>query len=136
MPGAFEVSEGQVVLDVGQDAAPGGELSKGAGAATAFAVFASVGYFLSIGFNAAPFIYYPEVGEFHLTVQPETLGPPMFWYGWIVYGFIAGAIGAAIVHLLPRPLAATLAGRLSWLAWAVPTAVILATLYLLRSFFQ
>lgn len=130
------MSEEQVVSDAGQGGVPGGELSKGAGAATAFAVFASLGYFLSIGFNAAPFIYYPEVGEIHLTVQPEALGPPMFWYGWIVYGFVAGGIGAAIVHVLPRPIAAALAGRLSWLAWAVPTAVILGTLYLLRSFFQ
>ena len=107
----------------------------GARAVPAFAIFASLGYFFSMGFNFAPFVYYPEGGEFYIRERADALGPPMFWYGWIVYGALAGAIGAALFCLLPRSVGQALVGRWSWLVWGVPTLVIAATLYFLRSYF-
>jgi hypothetical protein len=101
-----------------------------------FTIVATLTYFFSMGFNVAPFAYYPEVGEFHLSAQPESLGPPMFWYAWILNGIVAGLVAAAAWCMLPRPLGAVFGGRLSWLVWAIPALVIIATIYFLRTFFQ
>lgn len=100
----------------------------------AFSLFSSIGYFLFMGFGLSPFVYYPEAGRVTLTVQPD-LGPPMFWYGWLVYAAALGIVGAAITWVMPARIAAGLAGRLSWLLWVVPTALMLIILFLLRHYF-
>ncbi|CAN5478465.1 hypothetical protein BH10PSE12_BH10PSE12_34310 [soil metagenome] len=100
----------------------------------AFSIFAAIGYFLFMGFGLSPFVYYPEVGRFAWTVQPD-MGPPMFWYGWMVYAAGVGAIAGLVTWLLPRRVAGALIGRLSWLLWVVPVAILLIILYLLRHYF-
>lgn len=100
-----------------------------------FAIVASISYFVCVGFNFAPFAYYPLVGEIHTEPQPDTLGPPMFWYGWIIYGALAGAVASLVMLVLPRGAALALNGRLSWLLWGVPVGTVAAITYLLRSFF-
>ena len=97
-----------------------------------FSVLGSLGYFLCMGFNASPFAYYPLVGEFHSSPQPESLGPPMFWYGWIVYGALIGAAGSLLMLALPRRAALGLFGPLSWAVWVTPVFVVLATIYFLQ----
>jgi hypothetical protein len=100
----------------------------------AFSLVATVGYFLFMGFGLSPFVYYPEAGEFHRTVQSD-LGPPMFWYGWMVYACGVGLFGSLLTWLLPSQASVTLATRLSWLLWVVPIIVMIVILFLLRHYF-
>ncbi|MBA4353191.1 MAG: hypothetical protein C0409_00725 [Novosphingobium sp.] len=100
----------------------------------AFSIFSSIGYFLFMGFGLSPFVYYPEAGRFTLTVQAD-LGPPMFWYGWLVYAAAAGIFAAAISWMMPHQVSLALVGRLSWLLWVVPATLMLIILFLLRHYF-
>ncbi|TZG27220.1 hypothetical protein [Sphingomonas montanisoli] len=100
----------------------------------AFSIFASIGYFLFMGFGLSPFVYYPETGDFTWAAQPD-LGPPMFWYGWMVYAAIVGLAGGLLTYLLPIRWSLALVRGLGWLLWAVPTLIMLIILFLLRHYF-
>jgi hypothetical protein len=100
----------------------------------AFSICSTLAYFLFMGFGISPFIYYPEAGRF-TTIAQSNLGPPMFWYGWLLYSGGVGCLAGAGTWLLPRRVAETLAGRLSWLLWSIPSLVCLIILYLLRHYF-
>ena len=96
-------------------------------ATSAFAAAFAVFYVLAFGYNLTPFTYFPAVNEIRWGVVPgsDTIGPPMFWYGWIVYGFIVGAIAGAIAWVMPRTtdrVWAVLAGlvplgSIAYMAW-------------------
>lgn len=100
----------------------------------AFSIGAVIGYFLVMGFGLSPFIYYPLTGEFHLT-RHEGIGPPMFFYGWLVYAALIGLAAAGLAALLPQRISLLLAGRLSALSWLMPIGVTLCILYFLRNYF-
>ncbi len=100
----------------------------------AFSLFATVGYFLFMGFGLSPFVYYPEAGELHWVAHPD-LGPPMFWYGWMLYAVGVGLVGGLLTWLLPVRMATAFATRLSWLLWAVPVIVMIVILFLIRHYF-
>ena len=69
------------------------------------------------------FTYFPAAEPAHwqwgLVAGSETLGPPMWWYGWIASAAIVGLIAAVIALLLPAR-----ATEKMWamLLWAVPLA--------------
>jgi len=100
-----------------------------------FSVAFAVLYVLSMDNNWALFTYLPRSREFYpLVFTPPTprIGPGMYWYGWLA----TSAIGAAIVAAAASCGPASWAGRhWSSLAWAVPLAVILVIVYILRSWF-
>jgi hypothetical protein len=100
-----------------------------------FSVVASVTYFLCMGFNWTAVTYYPLIGvasrEF---LAPEVAGPPMFWYGWLVFAALFGAVAAGLAALLPRRIVVAVATRGAWLVWVTPLALILATAWLLRHY--
>ena len=100
-----------------------------------FSIVASVTYFLCMGFNWTAVIYYPVIGvasrEF---LAPEVAGPPMFWYGWLVFAVLFGGAAAALAALLPRRIVASVATRGAWLVWVTPLVLILATAWLLRHY--
>jgi hypothetical protein len=62
------------------------------------AVFLIV-YAISMHFNLAAFSYYPLVGQFAAGVAPATptLGPAMYWYGWLTNAVIISVPIAVIV---------------------------------------
>jgi len=86
-------------------------------AASAFAAAFAVFYVLAFIYNLTPFTYFPAVNEVRWGVVggSDTLGPPMFWYGWILYGFLVGAIAGAIAFVIPARLTDGLWGLLVWL---------------------
>ena len=101
------------------------------GVSMIFAMVFAVSYALCFYYNWPMFAYYPQVNEFHLSVDLQNqLGPPILWYGWLA---TAGLVSAVVAVVVPRQVASRL-----WpgLAWAVPGAVILAILiYEKRWFF-
>lgn len=101
----------------------------------AFAAIAPIVYFICVGINLSPFAYYPQVGEFHIQTQPDNAGPAMYWYGWIAYAIISGAIGGIFSILLPERVKRTLIRSMAWLAWVFPALALFAILYFLRQYF-
>jgi hypothetical protein len=94
--------------------------------AAAFAVI----YLLAVQENWALFTYHPKIGEWGWLAQPQKVGPPMYWYGWLA----TSVLGATTLSLLSWPLM----GRFSpqyWLGWMVPLVVMLMFCYLFRGFF-
>ena len=100
----------------------------------AFSIFAAIGYFLFMGFGLSPFVYYPEAGVLTFGTQPD-LGPPMFWFGWMVYSAALGFVGGAITYVLPARWSLALVGRAASVLWLVPSVLILIILFLLRHYF-
>ncbi len=74
------------------------------------------------------FTYFPEVDMWRwgLVTGNDTIGPPMWWYGWIAAAAIVGLIFAAIAMVLPEK---TTARAWSVLIWTVP---VLAFVFLLN----
>jgi hypothetical protein len=72
------------------------------------------------------FTYFPAINVWQWGLVPgnDTIGPPMWWYGWIASAAIVGLIVAALSLLLPAR-----ATEKPWalLVWVVP---ILAFLFL------
>ena len=92
-------------------------------------VFGAV-YSVCFYFNYALFSYYPQVGEFHFSGQSQSIGPPIFWYGWMA---MAALVSALVAVAVPRRWAARLWH--GW-SWVIPAAVILVVLvYEKRWFF-
>ena len=78
----------------------------------------------------ALFRYYPVLGRFYRESQPpETAGPAILWYSWLVG---AAVISLAMSAVVPR----SWADRLwhGWV-WVVPTALILVIIVYERRWF-
>jgi len=102
--------------------------------AVGFSLFYAPAYSFTTGdagFQWSLFTYFPSVGDYgevHPGIVPgsDTLGPPMWWYGWIGSSMIAGLIVAGLALLLPEN--ATTKKIWSTLVWVAP---ILAFIFLL-----
>lgn len=94
--------------------------------AAAFAVI----YVLSVEANWALVTYHPRINEWEWLARPAKSGPPMYWYGWVATSFLAAAAISLAALPLPRRWSPPV-----WIGWAVPLAVMLLFVYLLRSFF-
>jgi hypothetical protein len=78
--------------------------------AVGFSVFFAPAYAFTSGdatFSWPLFTYFPaagDYGELHPFLVPgsDTLGPPMWWYGWMASAIIVGLIFAALSLLLPE----------------------------------
>ena len=85
--------------------------------ALAFAAFYAVAY----QYTLTPFTYFPAINRIAPGVVPggPDVGPPMFWYGWIVAGLVIATAAGALAMLIPSRLS----GRF-WavLVWAAPAA--------------
>lgn len=100
-----------------------------------FSIVGSVTYFLCMGFNWTAVTYYPLIGVLSREyLAPEVAGPPMFWYGWLVFAALFGALAAGLAALLPRRWVEAAALRGAWLVWVTPLVLILATAWLLRHY--
>ena len=100
----------------------------------AFSIAAAVTYFFAMGFGVITFIYYPQAGEWRLS-RHEGLGPPMFFYGWLVDAALAGLLTAGVAGILPRRVSIGLLRTYSWASWLVPLALIVSVLFFLRNYF-
>ncbi len=94
--------------------------------AVGFAIYYAPAYCFTgadSSFSWPLFTYFPAAEPAHwqwgLVPGNETLGPPMWWYGWIASATIVGLIAAVIALLLPAR-----ATEKMWatLFWAVPIA--------------
>jgi len=47
------------------------------------------------------FTYHPVLGNLDFWRQPAGVGPPMFWYGWIVLAAVSAFVVACIATLIP-----------------------------------
>ena len=93
------------------------------------AAFALI-YVFSVEQNWALFTYHPRAGQWGWLVQKGIGGPGMYWYGWLATSFLgASAISLASLPLVKRVKVPDAVG------WAIPLAVMVAFVYLLRGFF-
>lgn len=78
------------------------------------------------------FTYHPRTGDWGWLHQSARAAnsPAMHWFGWIA----TSALAAGAVSLLTLPLT-KLRELPIWIGWAVPLAVMVAFVYLFRSFF-
>ncbi len=78
--------------------------------AVGFSLFFAPAYGFTSGdatFSWPLFTYFPSVGDYGelhpgLVAGSDTLGPPMWWYGWLASAALVGLIFAAISLLLPE----------------------------------
>ena len=91
-------------------------------ATSAFAAAFAIFYVLAFRFNLTPFTYFPAINAWRMGVVAgnDTVGPPMFWYGWIVYSLVAGLVAGAVAYALPR----STDRAFSVLVWLVPVGSI------------
>ena len=94
--------------------------------AAAFAII----YVVAEQWNFALVTYHPRIGEIDLLTRPSRTGPAMYWYGWMA----TALVGAAAVSLLALPLTKR------WeppaiIGWAIPLAIMVLFIYLMRTFF-
>lgn len=94
--------------------------------AAAFAVI----YVVAVESNWALVTYHPRLNEWDWLTKPARSGPAMYWYGWIGTSLLA----AAGVSLAALPLTRRWQPPV-WIGWAVPLAIMLVFVYLMRSFF-
>jgi hypothetical protein len=94
--------------------------------AAAFAVI----YVICVEANWALVTYHPRINEWEFLTRPSKSGPAMYWFGWLGTSFLA----ASAISLLALPLARRWQPPV-WIGWAVPLAVMVVFVYLLRSFF-
>jgi hypothetical protein len=81
-------------------------------------------------YAVAPFRYYPLQGRFFLDAQPDTAGPPILWYGWLLSAAVASAILSVLVP--PRLVERVWHG---WF-WIVPALTVVGILIYERRYFQ
>jgi hypothetical protein len=94
------------------------------------AAFALV-YVICVEANWALVTYHPRINEWEWLTKPaKASGPAMYWYGWLATSFLA----ASAISLLALPLTRRWSPPV-WIGWAVPLAVMVVFVYLLRSFF-
>lgn len=99
-----------------------------------FSIVAAMTYFIVMGFGISTFIYYPEAGAWHLS-RHTNIGPPMFFYGWLVDAGLAGLAAAGLAAIVPAGLSSSLVGAYAWLSWAVPVALTVAIMFFLKGYF-
>jgi hypothetical protein len=89
-------------------------------AVSAFAAAFGIFYALAFTYNLTPFTYFPALNQWAWGVVPgsDTVGPPMYWYGWLTYCLLVGLAAGAVAMVLPRR------GEKVWatLAWVGPVA--------------
>lgn len=92
-------------------------------------VYATVMYF-----NLAPFSYYPQVGQFASGVAPATptLGPAMYWYGWLTDALVV-SVPVAVIAGFATPEKSL--GRLASIAPWISILGVAFFLWVLRSWF-
>jgi hypothetical protein len=94
--------------------------------AAAFAVI----YVIAVEANWALVTYHPRSGEWEWLTKPAKSGPAMYWFGWLGTSFLA----ASALSLLGLPLTRHWQPPV-WIGWAVPLAIMIVFVYLMRSFF-
>jgi hypothetical protein len=95
-----------------------------------FAAAFAVVYMLAVENNWALVTYHPKIGEWEWLNRPSKNGPAMYWFGWLGTSFFAATGAGMLALVLPKRLVLP-----AWIGWAVPLAVMLAFVYLLRGFF-
>lgn len=92
-------------------------------------------YLASMYYNLALLSYFPRSRQWFLltvTDMPRSAGPGMYWYGWLLTAFL----GAAAISLLALAAPAPWLARVSRIvSWAVPLAVIIVIVYILKGWF-
>ena len=91
--------------------------------AIGFALFYAPAYSFTGGnstFSWPLFTYFPSVGDYgelHWLLVPgsDTLGPPMWWYGWIASATFVGLVFAIIAMLLPGKAIERILASLVWI---------------------
>jgi hypothetical protein len=87
-------------------------------------------YMACFFYTVAPVRYYPLQGRFFLEAQPDTAGPPILWYGWLLSAAVASAVLS--VMLPPRLVARVWHG---WF-WVVPALTVVGIFIYERRYFQ
>ena len=64
------------------------------------------------------FTYFPEIDQWRWGLVPgnDTIGPPMWWYGWIASAALVGLVCAVIALLLPERATEKLWSTAVWIA--------------------
>jgi hypothetical protein len=99
------------------------------GRLSVFSLTGLVGYTLAYYFDWPLFRYYLASGQISIMPQPDSAGPPILLYGWVLTAVLAGLV---VCLLVPRALAARIPPDLLWLVPVAATAA--AVLYELRWF--
>jgi hypothetical protein len=94
-----------------------------------FSLTACTAYTLAYYFDWPLFQYYVAENRFHFSVQPESSGPPILWYGWLATAALAGTACASV---LPQRLVSRLLPDLVWLIGCV--LIVAALIYEARWF--
>jgi hypothetical protein len=93
------------------------------------AAFALI-YVFAVEMNWALVTYHPKIGEWDWLTRTSRNGPAMHWFGWLG----TSLLGASAVSLLALPVVRRWPAPV-WIGWAIPLAVMLAFVYILRNFF-
>lgn len=88
-----------------------------------FSLSTLIAYTLAYYFDWPLFRYYLATGQFSVTPLPDSAGPPILLYGWVLTAALAGLV---VSMLVPRALAARLPPDLLWL---IPVAATAAALF-------
>ena len=95
-----------------------------------FAAAFAVMYVCAVEANWALVTYHPRINEWDLGTKLSRSGPAMHWFGWLG----TALVGATGISLAALPLSRWWTPPV-WIGWAVPLAIMLLFVYLLRSFF-
>jgi hypothetical protein len=96
---------------------------------TVFSLVACITYTVTYYSDWPAFRYYLGSGNLSLSIQPESAGAPILWYGWVLMAALVGLFSAIV---LPRALTVRAPADLLWI---IPAATILAAvLYEMRWF--
>lgn len=90
---------------------------------TTFSLAALIAYTLAYYFDWPLFRFYLASGQFSVMPLPESAGPPILLYGWVLTAVLAGLLFSMLV---PRTLAARMPPDLLWL---VPIAAMAAAFF-------
>lgn len=96
-----------------------------------FTVVFGVGYVVAVYGNYPLFRYYPMVTQFSLEdLTDRTLGPGIFWYGWIAMAAVPAVLAAV---LIPKRIGARIPAVVFWI---VPVVMFLAGWYREQEWFR
>jgi hypothetical protein len=100
----------------------------------AFAAGFGIFYVLAFQFNWPAVTYFPALNlwRWGLVNPTEMTGPPMYWYGWMIYSALTGLVLGGIALLLPARM---LEKAWTVLCWAAPLGAIVALAYEGRHWF-
>lgn len=110
-------------------------MSKNDGLARVLPVFSAafaIIYLIVEQNNWPMFTYHPRTGVWGWLHQPAAAAnsPAMHWFGWLA----TSTIGAGVACIAALPLTRGREVPL-WIGWPIPLAVMIAFVYLFRSFF-